>query len=106
MYESICELCNKEVLDKKSKSKWVEFKEMTGVYVGESSRSLYERIGEHWRDAKNGNGDSHMLKHWLEHHGDQEGYPRFRVRKVGSFGDALTRQISESVRIDLRGREY
>ena len=44
-----------------------------------------------------------MLKHWLEHHRDQEGHPRFIVKKVGCFADALTRQISESVRIDLRG---
>ena len=29
--------------------------------------------------------------------------PQFRIRKVDSFRDALTRQISESVRIDLRG---
>ena len=47
--------------------------------------------------------ESHKLKHWQEKHGEEEGEPRFRVRLTRSFGDALTRQISESVRIDLRG---
>ena len=44
-----------------------------------------------------------MLKHWQECHSQEDGDPKFRVRKVGSFRDPLTRQISESVRIDLRG---
>ena len=42
-----------------------------------------------------------MLKHWQECHSLEETGPRFRVRKVDSFRDSLTRQIS--VRIDLRG---
>ena len=54
LYETMCELCNKEVLDGKQKprSKWDEFKAMVGVYVGESVGNLYERIGEHGQDVK------------------------------------------------------
>ena len=46
LYETMCELCNKEVLDGQQKqgSKWKEFKTMIGVYVGETARRLYERI--------------------------------------------------------------
>ena len=105
LYETMCELCNKEVVEGQQKpgSKWKEFKTMVGVYVGETARSLYERIGEHWQDVKGGKEESHMLKHWQECHSQEDGDPKFRVRKVGSFRDPLTRQISESVRIDLRG---
>ena len=94
-----------EVLEGKQQpnSKWKEFKTMVGVYVGESARSLYERIGEHWQDVKGNKDESHMLKHWQECHSQEKGRPRFRVKKVNSFRDPLTRQISESVRIDLRG---
>ena len=77
--------------------------DMVGVYVGESARSIYERAGEHWQDVLGNKVESHMLKHWHEKHQDEKGEPRFRIRLVRSFGDALTRQMSESVRIDLRG---
>ena len=103
LYESVCLVCNKEEVNKKYKSKWEEFKQMDGIYVGESARSLFERVGEHWQDVQSGNCESHMLKHWYDKHRGEEDTPKFRVKMVGSFGDALTRQISESVRIELRG---
>ena len=74
-----------------------------GVYVGESGRSLSERAGEHHHDAITLKEDSHMVKHWQEHHGDQDQHPAFHFKIIGSFQDALTRQVSEAVRIDLRG---
>ena len=74
-----------------------------GVYVGESGRSLSERAGEHHHDAVTLKEDSHILKHWQEHHGDQDQHPAFHFKIIGSFQDALTRQVSEAVRIDLRG---
>ena len=105
LYETMCAVCNKEGVEmkQKSQSKWKEFKTMVGVYVGETARSLYERVGEHWQDVQGGKEESHMLKHWQEFHSLEEDGPRFKVRKVSSFRDSLTRQISESVRIDLRG---
>ena len=47
--------------------------------------------------------DSHMVKHWQEHHKNPEEINRFHFKVIGSFQDALTRQVSEAVRIDLRG---
>ena len=46
-----------------------------------------------------------MVKHWSTCHGDvdKEDRPKFTVKVVASFKDALTRQIAESVRIDMRG---
>ena len=38
------------------------------IYVGESSRSIFERAGEHWRVYKKRSPDSHIWKHHLIHH--------------------------------------
>jgi hypothetical protein len=39
-----------------------------GVYVGESSRSMYERGKEHLKDGKERAEDSHKWKHWALDH--------------------------------------
>ena len=74
-----------------------------GVYVGETGRSLHARAGEHWRDAQGKQEDSHIIKHWLTDDSDLGTPPKFRMKVMGSFKDALSRQLSEAVRIDLRG---
>ena len=86
----------------KKKSRKIDSDEK-GVYVGESSRSLYERTKEHWNDAVKDAPDSHMRKHWVECHPDMKEIPKFRFKIVKSFKDSLSRQVAESVRIDLRG---
>ena len=48
-----------------------------GVYVGETGRSLNERAGEHFGDAKSMKEDSHMVKHWVGQHPDEETIPEF-----------------------------
>jgi hypothetical protein len=101
LYESACVVCNGDKFEKKSK--WDSFKEMVGVYVGETSRSIFERAGEHWQDVKAGKVESHMLKHWEADHPEDKGMPRFKIRVVRTCQDALSRQVGESVRIDLRG---
>ena len=75
------------------------------MYVGESSRSLYERTKEHLADALKDAPDSHMRKHWREAHPEVEEMPKFifKIVKNFNFKDCLRRQVAESVRIDLRG---
>ena len=41
-------------------------RESPSIYVGESSRSLFERSKEHQRDYRKNSEDSHMAKHWLQ----------------------------------------
>ena len=74
------------------------------IYVGESSRSLYERGREHWRDFKSKNENSHILKHHVLHH-DGEGEPEFHLQLVRTFRTALTRQVHEAVRIQEWGED-
>ena len=71
--------------------------------MGESGRSIYERAGEHWADRQKLSEDSHMVKHWADSHGELQEPPQFKFKVVASFKDALTRQVSEAVRIELRG---
>ena len=70
-----------------------------GIYVGESSQSMYERAKEIEAEIVGEMEESHQIKHWVLDHPDLDAPPTFK------FKDALTRQLSEAVRIELRGEE-
>ena len=75
LYESVCQICNppnKKNLEKNNLKR-------TGVYYGETSRSLSERAGEHYKDAKNFSKGSHIVKHWLEKHPEENNVPPFGI---------------------------
>ena len=74
-----------------------------GIYVGESSRSMYERGKEHQKDREDTKEDSHQIKHWKLHHPDLEEPPRFKFKIVSVFSDPMTRQLAEGIRIERRG---
>ena len=44
-----------------------------------------------------------MHKHWLPSHPELQEAPKFDIKVVSSFQDALSRQLSEAVRIESRG---
>ena len=74
------------------------------VYVGESSRSAFERALEHQESYRSMSEDSHMWRHAEEHHeGRLDVEYKFVVIRV--FQKALMRQLSEAVRIRSRGEE-
>ena len=98
LYESSCRICQVD-------GQKTDLTNSKGVYVGESSRSMYERGKEHQKDGRDMAEDSHQWKHWANEHSDIEGNPQFRFKIVASFSDPLTRQLAESVRIDRRGME-
>ena len=100
LYENICLVCNPDVLeDKDSKKKgWSPPLHPPSVYIGESSRSLYERGKEHWRSYRTKAEDSHIYKHQMLHHGGQED-PKLHLRPIKFLGTARTRQLCEAVRI-------
>ena len=70
-----------------------------GVYYGESSRSLHERIQEHIRDADNFDPGSHMVKHWMTSHAELKQRPTFRFKIIKRFRDCLSRQVAEAIKI-------
>ena len=74
-----------------------------GIYVGESSRSMYKRAAkEHEADRAGEMEESHQIKHWVLDHPGLDAPTKFKFKVVSSFRDALTRQLSEAVRIELR----
>ena len=99
MYESSCRVCQ---VDGKKAGKLDG--DSKGIYVGESSRSMYERGKEHVKDGKDHGEDSHQWKHWTTEHPDLGGDPQFRLKIVKVFSDPLTRQLAEAVRIEQRGQ--
>ena len=67
LYENRCEMCN--TTEKKEKGGQF-LKAGKGIYVGETSRSLYERAREHESDRQKTSEESHQIKYWLSDHQD------------------------------------
>ena len=89
----------KEKID--GKERRMEKKEFKVKYVGESSRSLYERSKEHREDYKNLSESSHMLKHYLACHKDiKREELEFGVRVRRKYVKAFERQVGEAIAIE------
>ena len=97
VYENLCKVCNEGAGGKKELTTVKE----GSIYVGETSRSIFERSKEHWKDFQGGSDKSHILRHQgATHPGEQ---PEFVMRTVKYHRTALSRQIGEAVRIARRG---
>ena len=68
------------------------------VYIGESSRSVYERSLEHLEDYKTEKEESHMYTHAIEAHSKEE-KPLFAIKVLRKHRSALYRQVHEAVLI-------
>ena len=99
VYENICIKCNPDAV-KKGELKEVNT-EVPSIYVGETARSIKERAKEHWDSYKNRETDSHILKHWTNHH-NCEGEPEFVMKVVQFHRTALSRQVGEGSPSDYR----
>ena len=100
VYEHICVKCNP---DARKKGPLVEMNmNIPSIYVGETARSIQERVLEHWSSYRAGNADSHILKHMELHHTPTDA-PEFIMKVVGFHRTALSRQCGEAVRILRRG---
>ena len=70
------------------------------VYIGESARSAYERLWEPQRALKQLSPDSHMLKHIVAVHGEEEIEEiEFHAKIIKYTRTAFERQIRESTLI-------
>ena len=95
MYENVCGTCNPGA-GKDKELKEVK-QDIPTLYVGETSRSVYERSKEHWGAWRNRTEKSHIWKHQVEAH--EGAAPKFYMRVVKYYKSALSRQIGEAVRI-------
>ena len=79
-----------QCLDCKEKGK-------VSIYLGETSRSAYERGGDHIDDYRRKKEDSHILKHQMTEHSHSA--PNYQFRILARFQSALMRQVTEAVLI-------
>ena len=95
--ERIEEDCGEDEERKKEEKKKIKLHK----YVGETSRSVFERAWEHNHSRDQLHTSSHMLKHIIEKHGEEEDPDKtqFGVRVVRYTRRAFERQIIESVLI-------
>ena len=63
---------------------------------------MYVKSKEHQRDKEDGSEDSHQMKHWVLEHPELGSPPKFNLKIISRFSDLLTRQLAESVRIDIQ----
>ena len=107
VYETTCATCEArarqeiEESDLGEKEKIEKIKSMKLFkYVGESNRSSYERGWEHLNDLATLNPRSHMLKHVLTHHPNEDMFSVELGMSVRKFcKSSFERQILESVTI-------
>ena len=115
MYETWCMSCEEKDREEWEKNREEEGKTEVGrreelplyKYVGESSRSLYERGLEHLRDLEELKADSHMLKHYFAKHAEENVEDmKFGARIIKQASSAFNRQISESVSIQMNAKNH
>ena len=85
VYESSCNICNPPG---KTSQKEGKTGPRSGIYIGETSRSLYERANEHFNDAMGFTEKSHMVKHWMSCHEQEETVPDFTINILGHLKTA------------------
>ena len=96
VYESVCKLCKAQG--------------QTTKYLGETSRSLYERTAEHLRDLLSRKETSHMFSHLTSAHpthttpsDTQSAAAAFEIKVVKVHKTALSRQVHEALAIGKAG---
>ena len=93
VYQSTCQLCHPSSEGKPSRG----MDKGEGTYTGETSRSVFERVGEHYGDVKSLEKDSHIVKHWFTTHHALDEAPSFKFKILGRYNDCMTRQLKEAV---------
>ena len=85
---------------RKEEERRKELERRTFKYIGETSRSAYERGGEHLRDLNDHDPGSHLLKHVIKYHMSDPDNVEFRMKILTSHFTAFNRQITEAVKIN------
>ena len=114
VYETWCISCQEKELekieieagnDKKRKGELTKNMKLH-KYIGETNRSCFERGWEHLNDFENLSTKSHMLKHAVEVHKDEEASSlKFGMKVISYSKSSFERQILESTEIQ-RNRNH
>ena len=103
VYESSCRICNPLSSQQEHYSQLgsSQNKPTDGIYIDETSRSLHERAVEHVRDAESFSAKSHIVKHWMTSHPEQDTPPIMDFKITSMYKDCLSRQIGEALKINF-----
>ena len=97
VYQAVCTTCQ-EQNTKQDEDKCREFS-----YIGETSRQIGTRVGEHMENLIKWKKESFILAHLMECHALSTKPPTFSFRVISKHKDALSRQIKEAVLIRFKG---
>ena len=114
VYETRCLTCERKEQDKidnleieEQEKKQEKSKIKLYKYIGETSRSSFERGWEHVNDMAQLKTSSHMLKHALTTHQEQEmNEVQFGMRIIRSCQSSFERQVYESVAIQQERKSH
>ena len=68
------------------------------VYLGETHRTLWDRIREHQESLRQKSESSCLSRHWEDYHGGKT--PKYEVKVLKTFKSATERQVSEALAIE------
>ena len=106
VYEIWCMKCmadeEKRIEDEAGEDKELCLKKKEKIkvykYIGETSRSVYERALEHQLSYQSLSTNSYMLKHWIDkHEGEDLKENRFGIKVIKYTRSSFERQVLESV---------
>ena len=89
VYMSVCVLCDQE-------HKHNPQGKHNGCYIGETSRTLYERVGEHLASLRRWEYASFMFKHWALNHPEMTSPPKFKFSVLKQAQESLAAAMSLS----------
>ena len=92
VYSGVCLICDEKFRSGQTESH-------SGVYIGETSRTLKERVTEHRGGYKRMESSNFMFKHWSNTHGDCQAPPEFQFSVIKKHPDPMGRLIHESIKI-------
>ena len=104
VYQTSCVQCKGEEGEGDKGEKGGTEREKIACYVGETSKSGYERGKKHQEDYGRLELDSHILKHQILKHGEEEKIS-FSMQIIKKHSSAFKRQVHEAVLVEiLEGR--
>ena len=89
--------CTKQGVTYRIACKTCKNESVKSEYIGETSRTGYDRGQEHLKMLENRNPESPLVKHQVETHPDQE--PEFEMRILNTHKTPLSRQVEEGMLI-------
>ena len=99
VYLTSCNQCKEKAGKEKGEGEEGE-KGKVACYIGETSKSGFERGVNHQTDYRGLHLDSHILKHKILHHGEGEAIS-FSMKILQKHSSAFKRQVHEAVMVEM-----